>query len=158
VRRESPVPDRDGGSGRWSIDHLFLDQAGVPTLVEVKRSSDSRIRREVVGQMLDYAANGVRYWDAAELRVVFEGTCASMTKDPGAQLEAVIGADADVEEFWREIRDPLRGWQAAWHPRLRASASTCLGNLELSPPKQLRGDSAFAGLRRIRRLRARRFD
>ena len=31
-----------------------------PTLVEVKRSSDTRIRREVVGQMLDYAANGQR--------------------------------------------------------------------------------------------------
>jgi hypothetical protein len=31
----------------------------VPTLLEVKRSSDTRIRREVVGQMLDYAANGV---------------------------------------------------------------------------------------------------
>ena len=31
-----------------------------PTLVEVKRSTDTRIRREVVGQMLDYAAHGVR--------------------------------------------------------------------------------------------------
>ena len=31
----------------------------MPTLVEVKRSSDTRIRREVVGQMLHYAANAV---------------------------------------------------------------------------------------------------
>lgn len=37
--------------------------------MEVKRSTDTRIRREVVGQMLDYAANGVRYWPAEELRV-----------------------------------------------------------------------------------------
>ena len=57
VCREAPVADQYGG-GRWSLDHLFVDQDAIPTLVEVKRSSDSRIRREVVGQMLDYAANG----------------------------------------------------------------------------------------------------
>ena len=46
VKREAPVAD-------WSLDHLFIDQSSIPTLVEVKRSSDTRIRREVVGQMLD---------------------------------------------------------------------------------------------------------
>jgi hypothetical protein len=55
VCRET-IPSEDGGGGRWSIDHLFLDQDGIPTLVEVKRQTDTRIRREVVGQMLDYAA------------------------------------------------------------------------------------------------------
>ena len=49
VSREVSVLDREEGAGRWSLDHLFLDQDGIPTLVEVKRSSDSRIRREVVG-------------------------------------------------------------------------------------------------------------
>src|SRR5438552_466500 len=53
VSREMGVPDADEGAGRWSVDHLFLDQDGIPTLVEIKRSSDTRIRREVVGQMLD---------------------------------------------------------------------------------------------------------
>ena len=53
VRREAPVADHEGGGGRWSIDHMFLDQDAIPTLVEVKRSSDTRIRREVIGQMLD---------------------------------------------------------------------------------------------------------
>lgn len=55
VSREWGVPREEGGGGHWSLDHLFLDQEGVPTLVEVKRSSDTRLRREVVGQMLDYA-------------------------------------------------------------------------------------------------------
>jgi len=55
------IPDREDGSGRWSLDHLFLDQDSIPTLVEVKRSSDTRIRREVVGQILDYAANALVY-------------------------------------------------------------------------------------------------
>src|SRR6185369_4442221 len=52
VKREAGVADREEGAERWSLDHLFLDQAGVPTLVEVKRSSDTRVRREVVAQML----------------------------------------------------------------------------------------------------------
>ena len=42
-----------------------------PTLVEVKRSSDTRERREVVGQMLDYAANAVVYWPIETIRARF---------------------------------------------------------------------------------------
>ena len=59
ITREAGIPDREGGDPRWSLDHLLIDQDGVPTFVEVKRSTDTRIRREVVGQMLDYAANAV---------------------------------------------------------------------------------------------------
>jgi hypothetical protein len=36
-----------------------LDQDAILTIVEVKRSTDTHVRREVVGQMLDYAANAV---------------------------------------------------------------------------------------------------
>ena len=66
------VADREDGRDRWSLDHLFVDQDAIPTFVEVKRSSDTRIRREVVGQMLDYAANASAYWDAGRLRSSFE--------------------------------------------------------------------------------------
>src|SRR5690348_15668513 len=52
VRREGGIPNAEAASDRWAVDHVFLDQDAVPTLVEVKRSSDTRIRREVVGQML----------------------------------------------------------------------------------------------------------
>lgn len=109
VRREAPIADHEGGGGRWSIDHVFLDQDGIPTLVEVKRSSDARIRREVVGQMLDYAANGVRYWEEGALRHLFERTCAGTGLDPGATLEEVIGPEADAEEFWARAERNLRG-------------------------------------------------
>ena len=61
VAQEMGVPGEEEGTGRWSLDHLFLDQDGIPTFVECKRSSDTRARREVVAQMLDYAANGVEY-------------------------------------------------------------------------------------------------
>src|SRR3954454_8385238 len=51
IDREVSVP---GGAAGLSLDHLFVDGDGIPVLVEVKRSSDTRIRREVVAQMLDY--------------------------------------------------------------------------------------------------------
>lgn len=73
VAREMGVPDEADGSNIWSLDHLFLDQDGIPTLVEVKRSTDTRIRREVVGQMLDYAANGSLYWNVKDLQKAYSG-------------------------------------------------------------------------------------
>ncbi|MDP7302009.1 MAG: hypothetical protein QGG09_02850, partial [Pirellulaceae bacterium] len=30
IKREMGVPDKEGGCNRWSIDHLFLDQDGIP--------------------------------------------------------------------------------------------------------------------------------
>ena len=75
VSREMAVPGEQDGAGRWSLDHLFLDQDAIPTLIEVKRSSDTRIRREVIGQMLDYAADAVAYWPVEEIRARFERRC-----------------------------------------------------------------------------------
>ena len=57
----------DEGNDRGYLDHLFLDQDAVPKLVEVKRSENAQIRREVVGQMLDSAANGVAFWSADDI-------------------------------------------------------------------------------------------
>lgn len=73
VSREMGVPDEADGSNVWSLDHLFLDQDGIPTLVEVKRSTDTRIRREVVGQMLDYASNGSLYWNVDDMQKLYSG-------------------------------------------------------------------------------------
>jgi hypothetical protein len=61
VMREAGIPGAENEGSRWSVDNLFLDQYGRPTFVDVKRSSDGRIRREVVGQMLDYEANAQKY-------------------------------------------------------------------------------------------------
>lgn len=82
VKREQGVPDRDDSGYRWSVDNLFVDQDAVPTLVEGKRSADTRIRREVVGQMLDYAANGVRYWPIDSLQAQYERRSASLAMTP----------------------------------------------------------------------------
>lgn len=96
VSREMSIASQQDGAGRWSVDHLFLDQDGIPTLVEVKRQSDTRIRREVVGQMLDYAANGVVYWPVDEIRSRFEANCAATNRDASALLADLVGADGDT--------------------------------------------------------------
>jgi hypothetical protein len=108
VGREAALPDDQDAAGRWSVDHLFLDQDAVPTIVEVKRSSDTRIRREVVGQMLDYAANGVVYWPLEQLREIFLRQCERDTRDPDAVVADVAGDETDVEEFWARAGENLR--------------------------------------------------
>jgi len=108
VSREAPVPDEEAGSGRWSMDHLFLDQDGVPTLIEVKRSSDTRVRREVVGQMLDYAANSVAYLAVERLRTLVEQRCDESDVSTDQYLLEFLGPDADVESFWQSVKTNLQ--------------------------------------------------
>jgi hypothetical protein len=104
VSQELAVPAEEGGGGRWSVDHLFLDQDGVPTIVEVKRSSDERIRREVVGQMLDYAANAVVYWPVEDIRA----RCEARSEDTDQQITEFLGDEADPDEFWQRVKTNLQ--------------------------------------------------
>jgi hypothetical protein len=107
ISREMAVPGEEDGGGRWSLDHLFLDQDAVPTLVEVKRSSDTRIRREVVGQMLDYAANAVLYWPVETLCACFEKTCEAQQLDPVNELASFL-CGAEGESFWQKAKTNLQ--------------------------------------------------
>jgi hypothetical protein len=102
------VPAEEDGSNRWSLDHLFLDQDAVPTLVEVKRSSDSRLRREVVGQMLDYAANAVVYLPVEDIRARFEKACERRQVDAEGEISAFIAPESDVDGFWQRVKTNLQ--------------------------------------------------
>jgi hypothetical protein len=113
VTREQTVPEELGGSGRWSLDHLFIDSDAVPVLVEVKRATDTRSRREVVAQMLDYAANGIAYWPSGDLVNAFNATAAEADMDPSAVLGDFLGKneseiEAASEAFWKQVEANLR--------------------------------------------------
>lgn len=108
VTREASLPDEEGGSGRWSVDHLFLDQDGIPTLVEVKRASDTRLRREVVGQMLDYAANAVVYWPVERIKSLFEAKCEREGKEADQALVDFLEGEDSPEEFWLKVKTNLQ--------------------------------------------------
>lgn len=106
VSREFGIPGETDAAGRWSLDHLFLDQDAVPTLVEVKRSTDTRIRREVVGQMFDYASHLVTNVSAERIRQTFEVSLAPGA-DPEVALAAALGPEIDAEDFWLHLKDNI---------------------------------------------------
>lgn len=108
VTREVGVPDDPDGADRWSLDHLFIDQDAVPTLVEVKRSSDTRIRREVVGQMLDYAANAVLHWPVETIRAAFERRCEREVLSPDEEMGRFLGPESDGDVFWQKVKTNLQ--------------------------------------------------
>jgi len=108
VDREMEIPGEEGGGRRWSLDHLFLDQDGVPTLVEVKRSTDTRLRREVVGQMLDYASNAVAYWPVESIQARFESMCAQEGALVSDKLADAFGPDVDESAFWNNVKTNLQ--------------------------------------------------
>lgn len=110
VDREFGVPDEENGADRWALDHLFLDQDGIPTLVEVKRSTDTRIRREVVGQMLDYAANAVVYWPIESLRSRFELMCEAQGINAEEAVVELIDdkVEDNVDGFWAKVKTNLQ--------------------------------------------------
>jgi hypothetical protein len=84
IKREAGIPNQEGGGAWWSVDHFVVDQDAVPTFVVAKRASDARARREVVAQMLDYAANGSAFWVPEQLRAWFEGD------DPKAATQQLV--------------------------------------------------------------------
>lgn len=109
IKREMPVPDPTTGGNRWNIDFFFVDQGATPTFVECKRFVDTRSRREVVGQMLEYAANGHHYWTKEMIRTFAD----EAAKNRGLTLEQAIrslepddGESAD--EFFARVEENLR--------------------------------------------------
>lgn len=108
LRREIGVPNEEGGGAHWALDHLFVDQDGIPTLIEVKRASNNQIRREVVGQMLDYAANGTLYWSMEKIRAVFDQQHQAIGVDPTVVLAEFLGEDAEPEDFWTQVKTNLQ--------------------------------------------------
>lgn len=107
ISREMRVSG-DEGADRGYLDNLFLDQDAVPTLVEVKRSDNTQIRREVVGQMLDYAANGVAFWSVDDIRARFEETCRQHGVDPDEKLRECLGANDAGEDYWQRVKTNLQ--------------------------------------------------
>lgn len=100
ISREMGVPSQQDGNAQWFLDHLFIDQESVPTFVEVKRSTDTRVRREVVAQMLDYAANATAYWPLETIRNLYD----EQIEAENTRSLRDIGIEEDKEEsFWQSV-------------------------------------------------------
>jgi hypothetical protein len=125
ICREMPIAGPDTGADRWNIDFLFADQDAMPTLVECKRSRDPRARRVVVGQLLEYAANGPCYWTAQELRASAEKSASKL----GASLDQTFRALRATEG------DDLEAYFARMEENLREGKLRLVFFMELSSPE-----------------------
>ena len=109
IDREVGIPDEEEGYKRWFLDHLLIDQDAIPTLIEIKRSTDTRIRREVVGQMLEYAANAIAYWPVEEIKATFELQYKDIDQDADQVLQNFLDDAADATDiFWDKLRTNLQ--------------------------------------------------
>ncbi|GIV97225.1 MAG: hypothetical protein KatS3mg057_1882 [Herpetosiphonaceae bacterium] len=96
ISRELGLPSERSGARRWLVDHLFLDQDAIPTIIEV------------IGQMLEYAANAVMYWPIEEIRARFTATCEERQQSPDMVLEEFLGLGSEPEQFWQQAKTNLQ--------------------------------------------------
>ncbi len=111
IKREMPVPDPNTGSPRWSVDFFLVDQDAIPTFVECKRFADTRSRREIVGQVLEYAANGHHYWTTDIIRSYVEQSCKKRNVSLEEALEALSPESESNDEFFERVQQNLREGQ-----------------------------------------------
>lgn len=103
LRREMPV-------GGWSLDHLFVDQYGILTLVETKLFQNPESRREVVGQLMEYAANALEAWGDGKIRLKAAEYWSNQTppREIGDVLKSEFGDELDIEEFWYRTENNVK--------------------------------------------------
>lgn len=101
LRREMPVA---GGS----LDHLLVDQRGVLTLVEAKLIENAESHRQVIGQIVQYAANAADAWGDGRVREKAAEFWSDRGRDVGELLREAFGGEIDVETFWNEVEENLQ--------------------------------------------------
>ena len=108
ITREKGIAVSRGDGARWALDHLIVDQDARPTLVEVKLRRNTDVRRTVVGQLLEYAANAATTWSSDELRACFEATTSDRGQEPARELAALLDTeDPDPDAFWDDVATNL---------------------------------------------------
>ena len=85
------------------IDNFMVTPSGLPVLVECKLWRNPEGRREVVGQILDYAKELSR-WSSSDLQ---RGVCGRLKRDGNPLLEMVQAVDSTVDEM--QFNDALTG-------------------------------------------------
>ncbi len=96
LRREMPVAG-------WSLDHLLVDQRGVLTLVEAKLIQNPESRREVLGQVFEYAAFAQGAWGNGRVRQIAESGSVSKGGGIDRVLQEKFGPNFDTEAFWTNV-------------------------------------------------------
>ena len=92
--------------GRWSLDHLYVDQFGVLTLLETKLIQNPDSRRDVIGQIVEYAANASGEWALGMARQ----HASEYWSKRGRDLDDVIRVafpQSDIAQLWQDVESNL---------------------------------------------------
>jgi len=127
IKRESGIADKNSTSSRWSIDHLFVDTDGVPILVEIKRAQDTRLRREVIGQIIEYASHADHSWTKESLLNDINTTCEELNLNKD-ELKKTLYTTYQENDFWDVVKNNLK----SQNMRLVLVADDISGELETS--------------------------
>ncbi|MEE8077109.1 MAG: hypothetical protein V3T60_15990 [Candidatus Binatia bacterium] len=101
LRREMPV-------GGGSLDHLLVDQRAVLTLVEAKLIQNSEARREVIGQIMEYAASAAQSWGNGRAREKAREFWQKCGKDVDELIRNGFERQIEVEAFWSDVEQNLQ--------------------------------------------------
>ena len=104
-------------AGSGYIDLLFIDKEGLLTLVETKLRKNREVRREVIGQVIEYASY-VSQWNADDVyRIANEYFLTSdvvpserkgITLDKVMKSDKIVGDEFSDEDFRYQIEQNLR--------------------------------------------------
>ena len=105
IKREKGIAKTPDAADHWALDLLLIDQDAIPTLVEVKRGSNSEVRRKVVGQMLEYASHATGSWSVGDIRRDFEGGVKAQKQDPVKVIAKLLQTEEEpnVDGFWEDV-------------------------------------------------------
>ncbi len=116
IATQLPITSTVYDQERGVVDHLFVDQDAMPTLVQVVTSNDHNFWELSIAKLLDYAAHGVNYWSISYLQDHFTAHWRDQGGDAEGALkdflEASLGADLvfdpDGKFFWQQLQENLR--------------------------------------------------
>jgi len=95
---------REVGAGLGAVDLLFIDKDGLLTIVETKLVKNPGIRREVIGQIIEYASY-ISQWTADK---VYEIANEHLKSNLGEIMENISGSDFSAEDLRSNIEQNLK--------------------------------------------------
>ena len=108
IKSQAPTYDDENTVFATRLDILFVDKEGILNFVEVKLDSNPQIRREVVGQALEYAGNAIENWEIDDIKEMFKMTCTKKGWNPEEKITEFLTPEINPNDFWDSVETKLR--------------------------------------------------
>jgi len=95
---------KEVSAGLGAVDLLFIDKDGLLTVVETKLAKNPEARREVIGQIIEYASY-ISQWTTVD---VYEIANERLKSNLDEVIEKISGDDFSAEDFRSNIEQNLK--------------------------------------------------